>query len=203
MKTKRITALSRSGDRDMATPAYKVRYTYDDYLLFPEDGMRHEIIGGEHYVTAAPNWKHQITASNLQIDIGGFVRRKRLGRVFPAPFAVKLSNEDVVEPDLLFVSRERSFVEQDQGIFGAPDLVIEILSPSTQKRDETVKHQLYERFGVREYWIVDPLQETVKVYRPAENGGYQLAAELSAASKDQLRTPLLPGLAVPLEKIFE
>jgi Uma2 family endonuclease len=203
MKTKRITALSCSGDRDMATPAYKVRYTYDDYLLFPEDGMRHEIIGGEHYVTAAPNVRHQDVSGNLYAELREVVRRKRLGRLYYAPLTVVLSTDDVVEPDLVFISNERLSIMREQGAFGAPDLLVEILSPSTKKKDETLKHRLYEASGVREYWIVDPLEETVKVYRVSESGGFEIAADLSAASKDRLATPLLPGLAVPLERIFE
>jgi Uma2 family endonuclease len=203
MKTKRITALSCSGDRDMATPAYKLRYTYDDYLLFPEDGMRHEIIGGEHYVTAAPSRKHQIAVGNLHRILATFIYERRLGRLYPGPLAVVLSNEDVVEPDLLFISQERSAIEQDRGAFGAPDLVIEVLSPFTRRTDENLKRRLYEASGVREYWIVDPLQETVEVHLPAESGEYRVAAELSAGAGDVLATPLLPGLAVPLERIFE
>jgi Uma2 family endonuclease len=186
----------------MATPAYKLKFTYEDYLLFPDDGRRHELIGGEHYVTAAPSEKHQIAAGNLHLDLGMFVRNHGLGRVFFYPYDLVLSDQDVVQPDLLFISRERAAVAKRQGIPAVPDLVIEILSESTRKRDETIKRKLYEWAGVREYWVVDPVLETVKVYRL--NGGvYERVAELSAEAGDRLQTPLLPGLTVAVAGIFE
>jgi Uma2 family endonuclease len=114
---------------------------------------------------------------------------------------VILSDEDVVQPDLIFVSSERSSIEQDRGIFGAPDLVVEILSESNRKTDEITKRKLYEWAGVLEYWIVDPVLETVKVYR-LHGGVYERAAELSAEAGDRLETPLLPGLAIAVSQIF-
>lgn len=176
--------------------------SYEDYQLFPDDGRRHELIGGEHYVSPAPIEKHQIASSNLQIDVGGFVREDRLGQVFSAPYDVVLSDEDVVQPDLLFVSRERASIRKPTGIFGAPDLVVEILSDSTRKIDEQVKRKLYEQAGVREYWVVDPLLETVKVYRLGAVGTYERVAELSVEAGDRLESPLFPGLVLPLERIF-
>lgn len=116
---------------------------------------------------------------------------------------MKFSEFDVVEPDLLYVSRQRlSEIETSPWVRGAPDLVVEIGSPSTRKRDETIKRRLYERFGVAEYWIVDPELDTIKVYRRT-NDRYERAAELTLESGDVLATPLLPGLELPLAKIFE
>ena len=185
----------------MATPAYKLRFTYEDYLLFPDDGRRHELIGGEHYVSPAPSEKHQIAAGNLHLDLGGFVRTHGLGRVFFAPFDLVLSEQDVVQPDLLFISHQRAAVAKRQGTSAVPELVIEILSDSTRKTDETIKRKLYEWAGVLEYWIVDPVLETVKVYRL--NGGvYERVAELSAEAGDRLETPLLPGLTIAVSQIF-
>lgn len=186
----------------MAKPAYRVKYTYDDYLLFSEDGLRHELIGGEHYVTPAPTRKHQICVGNIHFLLRLFLSEQPLGRVYLSPFDVILSNEDVVEPDLLYISNGRSSIEEEKGAFGAPDLVIEIFSDSTRKRDETLKHSLYEAAGVLEYWLVDPDAETVRVERLRE-GAYQLAAELSAAAGDVLETPLLPGFSIPVPRIFE
>jgi Uma2 family endonuclease len=186
----------------MATPAYKLRFTYEDYLLFPDDGRRHELIGGEHCVTPAPRKKHQRSSSRLQHALGPFIDENRLGFLYSAPFDVILSDEDVVQPDLVFVSSERSAIEKDEGIVGAPDLVIEILSDSTRKTDETFKRKLYEWAGVREYWVVDPVLEMVKVYRL--NGGvYERLAELSAEAGDRLETPLLPGMTIAVARIFE
>lgn len=187
----------------MAKPAYRVKLTYEDYQLFPDDGRRHELIGGEHYVTPAPNKKHQRAASNLHLDLGGFVRKHRLGRVYFAPRDVVLSNEDVVQPDLLFISNERAAIDQDADVSGAPDLVIEILSDSTRRTDETTKRKLYERAGAREYWVVDPVLEMVKVYRLTGAGVFERVAELSAEAGDRLDTPLLPGLSIALAQVFE
>jgi Uma2 family endonuclease len=186
----------------MAIPACKPKFTYEDYLLFPDDGRRHELIGGEHYVTAAPNEKHQIAAGNLYLDLGTFVRDQGLGRVFFSPYDLVLSDEDVVQPDLLFISRERAALAKRRRAPAIPDLVIEILSDSTRKVDETVKRKLYEWAGLQEYWIVDPVLETVKVYR-LKDVAYERAAELSAEAGDRLETPLLPGLAIELSRIFE
>lgn len=186
----------------MAIPAWKPKFIYEDYLLFPDDGRRHELIGGEHYVTPAPSEKHQIVAANLHLDLGAFVRDKGLGRVFFAPYDLVLSDQDVVQPDLLFISRERAAVAKRQGIPAIPNLVIEILSESTRKVDETTKRKLYEWAGVQEYWIVDPVLEAVKIYRL--NGDvFERIAELSAEAGGRLETPLLPGLTIELARIFE
>jgi Uma2 family endonuclease len=115
---------------------------------------------------------------------------------------VVLSDEDVVQPDLLFISNERSSIAQKSGAFGAPDLVVEIFSASTRKRDETIKLRLYDVMGVLEYWLADPDAGTIQVYR-SRNGRLGLVAELSAAEGDRLETPLLPGLTLRLSQIFE
>ncbi len=177
------------------------RLTYRDYLLFPEDGNRHELIDGEHFVTPAPSEKHQTVVSNLNYFFVEFLRRNRLGKVFPAPFEVVLSNEDVVQPDLLFISNERSGIRTGKNVTGAPDLVIEVLSKGTRKTDETRKLRLYERAGALEYWIFDTAREAARVYK-REGDRFVLAQELSAATGDVLETPLLPGLRIPLIEVF-
>jgi Uma2 family endonuclease len=177
------------------------KLTYEDLLALPDDGLRHELIDGEHYVTPAPNIKHQAVVSNLTAAIVTFAKRHDLGRLFTAPCDVVFSPINVVEPDLLFISRERLGVLTELNVQGAPDLVVEILSPSTRKRDEGVKRQLYERMGVREYWLVEPSFETIEVFRRTD-GTLRVVAELSAESGDILTTPLLPGLEIPLAEIF-
>jgi Uma2 family endonuclease len=193
----------RPEDREMATPARKFKYTYQDYLLFPDDGNRHEIIGGEHYVTPAPNWRHQLVAGNFHRLVSPFIYENRLGYILFAPLDVVLSDEDVVQPDLLFISNDRASIAQEKGAFGAPDLVIEVLSDSTRRRDETIKLRLYEEMGVREYWMADPVQETIRVFRTTKAGRFVLVAELSAEAGDRLETPLWPGLVLELSQIFE
>ena len=180
-----------------------VRLTYQDYLLFPDDGKRHELIDGEHFVTPTPRRKHQAIAMNLGAMVWGYLQAHPIGRVFAAPFDVIFSDFDVVEPDLLYISRERmAQIETSPWVRGAPDLVVEIGSESTRKRDETVKRRLYERFGVGEYWVIDPELDTIKVYRRAGER-CERAGELTLESDDHLASPLLPGLDVPLSKIFE
>ena len=182
-------------------PRPGVKLTYDDFLLFPDDGKRHELIDGEHYVTPSPNLKHQAVSRNLLTAIASFLRQQPIGKVYGAPLDVVFSHFDVVEPDLLFVSEARRDVLTSKNVQGAPDLVVEIGSPSTRRRDEKLKHQLYERFNVSEYWVVDPDIDVVRVYR-IENGRYTRAQELSLDHGDVLSTPLLPGLELPLSEIF-
>jgi Uma2 family endonuclease len=178
-----------------------LKLTYDDYLTFPDDGKRHEIIDGEHFVTPAPNLKHQAVSGNLFFALRAFLEMHPLGRLFAAPADVILSDIDVVEPDLLFISNARLDRMTRANIQGAPDLVIEILSPGTRKTDEVTKRKRYEHFDVLEYWIVDPELETVKVLRRTEKG-LERVAELSNEEDGRLATPLLPGLSIPLARIF-
>jgi Uma2 family endonuclease len=180
-----------------------VKLTYDDYVQFPEDGLRHELIDGEHYVTPTPIRKHQAISGNLLAMIWNYLRDQPVGRVFAAPFDVILSNFDVVEPDLLFLTNERmAEVATAPWVRGAPSLVVEIGSPGTRKRDATIKRRLYERFGVDEYWIVDPELDAIDVYRLVDSR-YQRTAQLSLEAGDVLTTELLPGLRLPLSTIFE
>ena len=185
----------------MSRQTQPVKLTYEDYVLIPEDGKRHEIIDGEHHVTPAPNTRHQDVVMNLARVIGQFVHEHRLGRLYASPVDVVFSPTSIVQPDLVFVSSERTSIITRPNIQGAPDLVIEILSKGTRRKDEVVKHRLYEQFGVREYWLVDPDLETVRVYRLTESG-YSPPADLSKESNDRLTTPLLPSLELPLTEIF-
>ena len=179
-----------------------VKLTYDDFVLFPDDGKRHELIDGEHYVTPSPNDKHQTLLGNLYLLLGTWLRAHPVGKVWLAPFDVILSRWDVVEPDLLYVSNERrAQILTAANVQGTPELVVEIGSPSTRRRDETVKRALYERAGVAEYWFVDPERDAVRVYRRVgERFGRPI--ELRTDAGDVLSTPLLPGLELPLTEIF-
>ena len=182
--------------------AEPIRLTYDDFVNFPDDGRRHELIDGEHFVTPAPVLRHQELLGRLHLALGNHLVQHRAGKVYLAPADVVFSSFDVVEPDLLFVSNERLEILADTRLTGAPDLVVEILSPSTRRTDEIRKRQLYGRFDVREYWIVDPEVDAIKVYRRAADGTFPRVAELAAADDDVLQTPLLPGLSVKLRELF-
>jgi Uma2 family endonuclease len=184
-------------------PVGRVKLTYDDFVLFPDDGKRHELIDGEHYVTPSPNRSHQVIAGNIHALLWAHLDAYGGGQVFHAPFDVVFSNFDVVEPDLLFVSDERAArIITPQNVQGAPDLVVEVGSPSTRRRDEKLKQQLYERFGVSEYWVVDPDLDLIKVYLAVE-GRYVRVHELTNEQGDVLKTPLIPGLELPLARIFK
>jgi Uma2 family endonuclease len=187
-------------DAGMNTPGVKL--TYDDFVLFPDDGKRHELIDGEHYVTPSPNRKHQKVSGNFFLLIGAWLEQHPIGQIYYAPFDVIFSMFDVVEPDLLYMSNERAAqVLTDTNVKGAPELVIEIGSKGTRRRDETIKRRLYERSGVSEYWVVDPEIDVIRVYLRGAKG-FERPNELRAEAGDTLTTPLLPGLSLPLSRIF-
>lgn len=177
-------------------PATSTKLTYEDYCLLPDDGRRHEIIDGEHYVNPSPNTKHQTAHGNLFYALFHHVRGHGHGRVFSTPYDVVLSDFDVVEPDIIFVSNARKFIITAANLKGAPDLVVEILSPSSRQYDEIVKFKRYDAMGIAEYWIVDPELETVKVYRRTSSG-FALAS-----TRDDLTTPLIPGFSIAIRDIF-
>lgn len=185
----------------MSPEARHVKFTYEDYLLFPDDGKRHELLDGEHFVTPAPSTKHQRVFRHLLYFLEDHLRQTKAGEVLGAPTDVVLSDFDVVQPDLLFVSAARTSIITEKNVQGAPDLMIEILSETTRKTDEVIKRKLYERQGVSEYWIVDPDLTSVKVYQMTERG-YARATELSVEANDKLETRLLPGFSLPLSQIF-
>jgi Uma2 family endonuclease len=176
------------------------KLTYDDYVLFPDDGLRHEILDGEHYVTPAPTPRHQGAAGALYRALGPFVYEHRLGQVFFAPLDIVFSKHDIAQPDLVFISNERASLIGEKNVQGAPDLVVEILSDSTRRADETVKRSLYESFGVREYWLIDPKRRTLQVFR---RSGLGFGPPQTLYGEDVLVTPLLPGLKMRVGGIFE
>ncbi|HYO16818.1 MAG TPA: Uma2 family endonuclease [Thermoanaerobaculia bacterium] len=185
----------------MALRDLSPKLTYEDYILLPDDGRRHEIIEGVHYVTAAPFVRHQRVSLGLSTEFSNFLRAHPLGEVLYAPVDVLLSPHDIYQPDLVFISRERFRIVTEKNIQGAPDLVVEILSEGTRRIDEDLKLRNYDRFGVREYWLVDPLRRAVTVYRRREEGLLQVA-ELRAEDEDVLTTPMLPGLKIVLGELF-
>jgi Uma2 family endonuclease len=179
------------------------RLTYDDFVLFPDDGMRHEIIDGEHYVTPSPNLRHQELLGRLFVDIELFLRQHPgVGRVFLSPLDVVFTKWDVVEPDLLFVTSNQNEILTAQNVQGSPALVIEILSSGTRRVDEKVKLRLFDRGGVLEYWLVDPDTESVVVFRRQPDGSFPKVGQLTGDGHDVLTTPLIAGMAIPLAELF-
>ncbi len=177
-----------------------IRLTYDDLCLLPNNGKRYEIVDGELFVTPAPRRPHQKVVTNLAYYLTEFTKRTGRGETYVAPFDVVFSRFDVVEPDVLYISEKRLAVLTEMNVQGAPDLVVEVLSESTAEIDHTTKLKLYARYGVEEYWIIDPDNCSAEIYRRTP-AGLDLAQNLKRG--DALTSPLLPGFSLPLLKLVE
>jgi len=180
----------------------RTRWTYAEFARLPsETSTRYEIIDGELVVTPSPRPRHQEIVADLVRMLGGFVRGAGLGRLFPGPVDVLFAEGDYLVPDLVFVRKDRDGIVTDRGIEGPPDLIVEILSPSTTARDRGVKLERYRLYGVREYWIVDPDNRSVEVCRFEEGAD---SAEVVGAGSAFSWTPLPGGasLEVEVDEIF-
>ena len=182
----------------MTQPKPKIKFTVNDYMTTPED-KHYQLLDGELILAPAPNMNHQTIALRLATALHQFVLEHDLGQVWVAPVDVVLSNYDVVQPDILFVSHERTSLITEANIQGAPDLVVEILSPATEQYDRGYKRTLYSRHGVREYWLVDPDSETVEILTESDEG---LTVAATYGPGETLVSPLLGGLAVDLGQVF-
>jgi Uma2 family endonuclease len=162
-------------DTSPSTSAHspRAKLGYREYCGFPDDGRRHEIIDGEHSMTPAPSTTHQTVSKRLQYQLYTQVELAGLGLVFDAPVDVQLTDHDIVQPDLVVVLKDRTRMITHAKIVGAPDLIVEILSPSTTVIDTSLKKQVYERTGVGEYWVADPENLRLEQYRLVE-GVYRL-----------------------------
>ncbi|HWI52586.1 MAG TPA: Uma2 family endonuclease [Symbiobacteriaceae bacterium] len=175
------------------------RFTYEDYLLLPED-KRYELIEGELLVTPAPATRHQRILLKLAVRLSVYSEANGLGQVLPAPCDVILSSENVVQPDVLYVVRQRlSIINPAGGVHGAPDLVVEILSPSTASRDQVFKRKLYGKYGVREYWVVDPAASTIEVLVLGASG---LETSRVFPIGSAVVSLLLPDLLLTVDDVF-
>lgn len=177
------------------TPAH-LRFTYEDYKSLPDCGKWYELLDGELLLTPAPTWRHQQISGQLEFVLRLFNEKHDIGHVAGAPLDVLLG-EDVAQPDILFISHERADIIHDEAVSGAPDLIIEILSPSTADRDLGYKRKIYETHGVKEYWIVDPQVQTVEVIL------FETSASTTFQEKDELTSPTLDGLSVSIQEIFK
>ena len=178
-------------------PATKL--TYEDYRKTPDD-ERWELLNGELIMPPSPTIDHQRVSRRLERRLDTFVEERGLGEVFYAPCDVVLSDVNVVQPDLLFVSTEQAHIITRENIRGAPDLVVEILSPSTASRDWRDKLDLYAEHGVKEYWVVDPDAQRVWVMAQREGGFDEVG---TYGSGDVLTSPTLEGFTVDLDEIFQ
>jgi len=175
------------------------RMTYQDWLDFPDDGHLYEIVEGELYVAPPPNVEHQRITREIESRLLLFLRAAGLGEIFYAPMGVRLTDDDVLEPDLVVVLKEHADRIGKQVIEGAPDLVVEVLAPGTAKRDLGMKRELYQAVGVREYWIVDPESRSIEVLM-LDGGRYTRSGLFRVA--DILTCRLLPGFELELAEVF-
>lgn len=173
-------------------------YTYEDYCKLPE-GAPYQLIGGKLVMTPAPTTYHQIISMKLGVQIANFVQEKDLGLVLFAPVDVYLEETETYQPDIIFIARERMGIIEPARINGAPDLVVEILSPGTAYYDLRKKFKVYERNGVKEYWIVDPEEKAVQVF-VLRNEKYVLDQEVE--KKGIIRSNVLKGFEVSAESFL-
>ena len=175
-----------------------IRLTYEDYAKTPE-GERYELIDGELITVTSPNIAHQDNRMELGYRMTNFVKMNHAGVVYIPPTDVVLSDNDVVQPDIMFISKERNHIITYANIQGAPDLVAEILSPSTARRDWGVKRELYAKHGVKEYWIADPANKIVWVML-LTNGVLEI--QQTCHPGDTITSSVLAGFTVKVDDIF-
>ncbi|SRR6266446_4977139 len=173
------------------------RWTYEEYYKLDDD-KRYEIIDGNLVMAPAPDTWHQDWVSGLNLILTPFVKRNKLGRMFISPIDVVLDSENTVQPDLVFVSSSNKDIIQRRGIFGVPDLLIEIISPSSVRRDRYDRKNLFARFGVKEYWIGDPANMALEILT-LKAGQYEL--HCSAEEKGKLTSVVLAGLEFDLKEV--
>ncbi len=172
--------------------AVEVKFTYQDLRSTPDDGNRYELFEGDLIVSPAPTFSHQRVVSRLFRLLSNYVAERHLGEVVTAPCDVLFSDDTVVEPDLLFISHEKSSIIQEHGVVGAPDLVVEVLSKSTGDRDRGFKLKLYAQQGVKKYWLADPITQSLEVYSLTSNefqleGRFQNEEEVSSLVFPELK----------------
>jgi Uma2 family endonuclease len=178
----------------------KVKLTYDDYACLPSDGKRYEVLEGELIMNPAPSLSHQGVSRNLEFILYSHIREKGSGFIYNAPVDVILDDSTIVQPDLVFVSKERSAILAHRGVEGPPDLVVEIHSASTMRTDRVSKFQIYARFGVEWYWMVDPQARVLQEYALTPEG-YTQVSEHSGVSL--FKPALYPGLTIDLGQVWE
>jgi len=181
------------------------KLTYEDLASISDETKRYEILDGELAVTPSPATRHQLVSANLGTLLYTYVRENRLGHVLYAPMDVILDVHTVVEPDILFIAAARSYIMQPHAIVGAPDLAVEILSPTTSHRDKGIKAKLYARFGIEHYWLVDPVERTLEIFQRTETGPSRRAygEPEHHAGATVVRVALFPDFAIDLARVWD
>lgn len=179
-------------------------WDYKSYCSI-NDEKRYEVINGNLIMVPAPGFEHQQFSVNLEFILVQYMRSKSLGKFLDAPIDIILDENNVVQPDILFISKENKGIIQEKGIFGSPDLVIEIISKSSRYRDIFTKKDLYQYFKVKEYWLVDPKSKSIQVLFLNENGKYDLYSEAYLEDEDEnpkVISKVIDGLEVDLKDVF-
>jgi len=178
----------------------KEEWTYADYLKLPDDGRRYEIIEGVLYVSNAPNIDHQFTVVEMVYQMKHFVTQNQLGYVLTAPFEVHLSEKTKpVQPDVLFIKTEKWPAPGAKYFEGPPDLIVEVLSPSTRRVDQFIKFRAYEKAQVPEYWIANPKTRSIQVFA-LENKEYLLLGEF--IEDEIIESQILTDLKIKTSSLF-
>jgi Uma2 family endonuclease len=181
-------------------PTKRKPFTYEDYLRLPDGPYREEVLAGELIVSPSPSTVHQRVCFKLGLLLGAHVEQRGLGTMMAAPTDVILSTNTIVVPDLVFVTTAHEDLIRPAGIFGAPDLIIEIISPSAPERDTEVKRRIYAEHGVEHYWIVDPEQRRIWLFRLEKPGEYACVGEY--AGEETFAAEPFPNLEIPLEQVW-
>ncbi len=181
------------------SPQRKFTLTAHDYRALPEGGPRYQLIGGEMHMAPAPNRYHQRIAMNITLILGPYLQKNPIGELYFAPFDVYLTDQDVYQPDLVYVAKAHASVLTDAGAEGAPDLVVEILSRRTTVQDRGLKREVYARTGVAELWIVDPQARRLEVLYLQQDPRVPAATHGDQAV---FTSPLFPGLEFEMATIF-
>jgi Uma2 family endonuclease len=187
-------------DTALSYKTTKRKYTYQDYLELPDDGKRYEIINGELVMVAAPFTIHMRISKKIYNLLLSYSEDETKGEIFYAPIDVVLGDTNVFQPDLLYIKKENSYIITEKNIYGAPDLIVEILSPSTAYYDLFDKKEIYAQFGVQEYWIVDPMKQSVEIYLNRENI-FELRQRLD--KEGEAKSDVLKGFQVDVKEIFK
>ena len=184
------------------TTQFQPVLTIADLDCTPDDGNKYELIEGEIYMSRAPSLTHQITLQNFLMSLGSYVTENPIGIVVPGPGVIFDDFNGVISDIVFFSNERRAEIASGDRLNGAPDLVIEIISPGTEneRRDRVLKRRLYGRFGVKEYWLVDLINRSVEVCALGKDG---LELKASYSGDDELTSSLLPGFRAMLTELFK
>jgi Uma2 family endonuclease len=176
------------------------KLTFEQFRQLPSDGKRYELVHGEVHVTPAPTTRHQAVVQNLALSLGSHVIKNHLGEVWTAPLDVRLGEDTALQPDLIFISNARAGIIQENWVAGSPDLVVEVLSPSTAAHDRATKLPVYAQAGVPEVWLIDPHAKTVEVLKLQ---GAKYLVDATYAGHQNLASSLFPMWQLSLDDLFD